>query len=95
MTTENGLKRTGTQPACVAGDGHLRPELSRELPPGLSFVSGLNVIAHATKGFYARDGNPIMSLMVKDGIHALATRLRGIRNEPPSLEARSGCLYGA
>jgi maleylacetate reductase len=52
------------------------------LPPGLSFVSGLNAIAHAAEGLYAHDGNPVMSLMAEDGIRALATRLRGIENEP-------------
>lgn len=71
------------------------PGLSRKLPPGLSFVSGLIVIAHAAEGLHAHDGNPIMSPIAEDGIRALATGLRGIKNEPQSLVARSGCLYGA
>jgi alcohol dehydrogenase class IV len=70
-------------------------QLSRELPPGLSFVSGVNVIAHAAERLYANDGNPIISLMAEDRIRALATGLRGVKNEPQSLVARSGCLYGA
>jgi maleylacetate reductase len=80
--TENNLKGMGRDlrelPKTVIYD----PKLSRELPPGLSFVSGLNAIAHAAEGLYAHDGNPVMSLMAEDGIRALATRLRGIENEP-------------
>ncbi|MFL9912330.1 iron-containing alcohol dehydrogenase [Paraburkholderia sp. RL17-337-BIB-A] len=80
--TEDDLKGMGRDlrelPKTVIYD----PELSRELPPGLSFVSGLNAIAHAAEGLYAHDGNPVMSLMAEDGIRALATRLRGIENEP-------------
>jgi maleylacetate reductase len=69
--------------------------LSLHLPPGLSFVSGLNAIAHAAEGLYARDGNPVMSLMAEDGIRALAAGLRGIKYDPHNLSARSDCLYGA
>jgi alcohol dehydrogenase class IV len=93
--TEDDLKGMGRDlrelPKTVIYD----PELSRELPPGLSFVSGLNAIAHAAEGSYAHDGNPVMSLMAEDGIRALATRLRGIENEPQSLLARSDCFCGA
>lgn len=95
MATEDGLKRTGRDLHVLPKTVIYDPELSRELPPGLSFVSGLNAIAHAAEGLYAHDGNPIMSLMAEDGIRALATGLRGIKNEPQSLVARSGCLYGA
>ena len=62
-------RRSSTTPGC-------------HVPPGLSFVSGLNVIAHAAEGLYAHGGNPIISLMAEDGIRALATGLRGIKNEP-------------
>ncbi len=43
-------ERYGTQPACVAEDAYPRPGLSRELPPDLSFVSGLDATAHAAEG---------------------------------------------
>ncbi|MGF6602710.1 alcohol dehydrogenase class IV [Paraburkholderia sp. GAS448] len=95
MATGDGLNRTGRDLHVLPKTVIYHPELSRELPPGLSFVSGVNVIAHAAERLYANDGNPIMSLMAEDRIRALATGLRGVKNEPQSLVARSGCLYGA
>jgi maleylacetate reductase len=93
--TEDGLKRTGRDPRVLPKTVIYDPMLSMNLPLALSFVSGLNAIAHAAEGLYARDGNPVMSLMAEDGIRALAAGLRGIKNEPESLSARSDCLYGA
>jgi hypothetical protein len=43
-------ERYGTRPACVAEDAYPRPGLSRELPPDLPFVSGLDATAHAAEG---------------------------------------------
>uniref|UniRef100_UPI0038BBC4EA iron-containing alcohol dehydrogenase n=1 Tax=Paraburkholderia TaxID=1822464 RepID=UPI0038BBC4EA len=58
------------------------PKLSCELPPGLSFVSGHNAIAHAAEVLYAHDSNPVMSLMAEDGIRALATDCAASRTSP-------------
>jgi maleylacetate reductase len=93
--TEDGLKRTGRDPRVLPKTVIYDPMLSLNLPLALSFVSGLNAIAHAAEGLYARDGNPVMSLMAEDGIRALAAGLRGIKNDPQSLSARGDCLYGA
>ncbi|WP_250476080.1 maleylacetate reductase [Caballeronia sp. GAFFF1] len=93
--TEDGLKRTGRDARVLPKTVIYDPMLSSSLPLGLSFVSGLNAIAHAAEGLYARDGNPVMSLMAEDGIRALATGLRGLKTDPQNLSARSDCLYGA
>ncbi|VXC14548.1 Maleylacetate reductase [Burkholderia sp. 8Y] len=93
--TEDGLKRTGRDARVLPKTVIYDPMLSSSLPLGLSFVSGLNAIAHAAEGLYARDGNPVMSLMAEDGIRALATGLRGLKKDPQNLSARSDCLYGA
>jgi maleylacetate reductase len=93
--TEEGLKRTGRDLRVLPRTVLYDPELSRSLPLELSFVSGLNAIAHAAEGLYARDGNPVMSLMAEDGIRALAAGMRGLKLDPDSLPARSDCLYGA
>jgi maleylacetate reductase len=71
------------------------PELTTGLPVGLSVVSGINAIAHAAEGLYARDGNPIMSMMAEEGIRALAAGLRRLVQNPRDIDARSDCLYGA
>jgi maleylacetate reductase len=93
--TENGLKKTGRDPKVLPKTVLYDPELTVGLPVHLSLVSGLNAIAHAAEGLYAKDGNPVMSLMAEEGIHALAKGLRGVKQSARDKAARSDCLYGA
>ncbi len=93
--TEAGLKKTGRDPRVLPRTVLYDPELSIDLPVGMSVVSGMNAIAHAAEGLYARDGNPVMSLMAEEGIRAIAQGLRGLVASPSDIDARSDCLYGA
>lgn len=93
--TENGMKKTGRNARVLPRTVLYDPELSRRLPVPMSVVSGINAIAHAAEGLYAKDGNPVMSLMAQEGIRALAEGLRGILSAPSDMKARSACLYGA
>ncbi len=93
--TEAGLKKTGRDLRVLPRTVLYDPELSVGLPVGMSVVSGMNAIAHAAEGLYARDGNPVMSLMAEEGIRAIAQGLRGIVHTPSDIDARSDCLYGA
>ena len=93
--TEGGLKQTGRDLKVLPKTVLYDPELSAGLPDHLSFVSGLNAIAHAAEGLYAKDGNPVMSLMAEEGIRALANGLRGLKKSSRDNTARSECLYGA
>jgi alcohol dehydrogenase class IV len=70
-------------------------DLTLTLPASMSATSGLNAIAHAVEGLYARDGNPIISLMAEDGVRALAHALPRIVDIPADTDARSDALYGA
>jgi maleylacetate reductase len=70
-------------------------DLTLTLPPALSATSGMNAIAHAVEALYAKDKNPIISLMASEGIAALARALPRIVKQPNELEARSDALYGA
>jgi alcohol dehydrogenase class IV len=83
-------------------DAKIRPEtviydvdLTLGLPVGLSINSALNAMAHAVEGLYARDGNPVLSLMSEEGIRALGAALPGIAKNPRDAGARSDALYGA
>jgi maleylacetate reductase len=93
--TENGLKKTGRDARVIPKTVLYDPELTMGLPVALSVVSGLNAIAHAAEGLYAKDGNPVMSLMAEEGIRALANGLRGVKKNTKDKTARSECLYGA
>ena len=93
--TAEGEKKTGRDLKVLPRTVLYDPELSVGLPVGLSIVSGINAIAHAAEGLYARDGNPVMSLMAEEGIRALAGGLRGVEADAGNIDARSDCLYGA
>lgn len=93
--TEAGAKKTGRDLRVLPKTVIYDPDLSLGLPFGMSVVSGINAIAHAAEGLYARDGNPIMSLMAEEGIRALALGLKGIARDASDIGSRSDCLYGA
>ena len=93
--TENGVKTTvrdaAIQPEVVIYD----PELTLGLPVATSVASGLNAMAHAVEGLYARDRNPVASLMAVEGLRALKDALPRIVASPRDLAARSDALCGA
>jgi alcohol dehydrogenase class IV len=93
--TKGGLKTTERTlrvlPEVVLYD----VELTVSLPPLLSATSGLNSIAHAVEGLYARDGNPIVSLWAEEGVRALASALPAVIDRSDDIAARSDALYGA
>jgi maleylacetate reductase len=93
--TENGLKRTGKDVRVLPRSVIYDPDLTMTLPVGMSLVSGMNAIAHAAEGLYARDGNPVMSLMAQEGISALAQAMPALFLSPDDKDARARCLYGA
>jgi len=93
--TEAGLKKTGQNARVLPRTVIYDPELTVDLPVGISVTSAINAIAHAAEGLYAEDGNPIMDLAAEEGIRALAGSLGAIRTDPRDLEARGEALYGA
>lgn len=93
--TEGGLKKTGKDARVLPRTVIYDPELTLSLPVPLSITSGMNAIAHAAEGLYARDGNPILALMAEEGIRALATALPAIRRDAADVAARGSALYGA
>jgi len=87
-TTQRSLK---VLPEVVVYD----VDLTLTLPPRLSATSGLNAVAHAAEALYAKDRNPVISLLAEEGIAALARALPAIVADPSDREARSDALYGA
>ncbi|WP_337269422.1 maleylacetate reductase [Oryzifoliimicrobium ureilyticus] len=93
--TENGRKVTKS-------DARILPEvivydvdLTLTLPVSMSVTSGLNALAHAVEALYARETNPIISLLAEQGIAAFAQALPSIAKDPGDRQARTKGLYGA
>jgi maleylacetate reductase len=93
--TEKGLKKTGRDPRVLPKTVLYDPSLTVTMPAMLSATSGMNSIAHCVEALYAKDANPIISMMAEEGIRALAKSLPVVVKEPSNLEARSNALYGA
>lgn len=93
--TEGGRKRTQVDPKMLPKTVIYDPELTLGLPPETSAASGINAIAHCVEALYAKEANPIVSLMAEEGIRALAASLPLIVRNPNDREARGEALYGA
>ncbi|EMR64947.1 putative maleylacetate reductase protein [Eutypa lata UCREL1] len=92
--TSDGLKVTRSDPRILPGTVIYDVDLTLSLPPGLTSTSGVNAIAHAVEALYARNGNPIINLLAKEGIRALSLALPDLTKDPQSPNARSSALYG-
>ncbi len=93
--TRDGQKVTQSSPRILPEVVIYDVDLTMTLPAALSATSGINAIAHAVEALYARDRNPIISLMALEGIAKLAAALPAIVDDPLDRAARSDALYGA
>ncbi len=93
--TEGGRKTTQRGAAILPEVVIYDVDLTLGLPKGMSATSGMNAIAHAVEALYAKDRNPIISLMAEDGILALGRALPVIMDDPRNGDARADALYGA
>ncbi len=93
--TDGGIKRTGRDARVLPRTVIYDPELSRDLPVGISVTSGMNAMAHAVEALYASDSTPMTDLMAEEGLRALSGALPVLRQRPRDETARSDALYGA
>jgi maleylacetate reductase len=93
--TEAGRKTTVSDAKILPEVVIYDPELTYDLPAGMTVTSALNAMAHAAEALYARDRNPISSLMAGEGLRALIAALPVLRETPADPEGRAGALYGA
>lgn len=93
--SDAGIKKTGRDWRVMPRGVIYDPELTLTLPQAISMTSGMNAIAHAAEALYARDGNPVYSLMAEEGIRALASALPRLKLDVTDVDARSDALYGA
>ncbi|MBN8997057.1 MAG: maleylacetate reductase [Rhizobiales bacterium] len=93
--TAAGRKTTQRTPKVLPEVVLYDVELTLTLPVALSVTSGLNAIAHAVEARYARERNPLISLLALEAVRALSFGLERIVTAPRDRLARSDALYGA
>jgi alcohol dehydrogenase class IV len=71
------------------------PELVVTMPPALAGTSGMNAMAHSVEALYAKDANPVISLMAGESIRALGSALPHVVGPSPDIEAWTEAFYGA
>ena len=93
--TEDGVKTTQRTPKVLPEVVIYDVDLTLGLPAAIAATSGMNAMAHAVEALYAKDRNPVTSLMAEEGIRSLAQALPGIADDPQDRAARWDALYGA
>merc|ERR1712000_484334 len=73
--TQEGRKTTRSDPKILPGTVIYDVNLTMTLPVALSATSGVNAIAHAVEALYAKNKNPIISLLALEGTMALHHKL--------------------
>jgi maleylacetate reductase len=93
--TVDGVKTTQSSPKILPESVIYDVNLTLSMPPRFSVLSGFNAMAHALEALYARDRNPIVTLMAQEAIAKLAVALPEVSARPNDAGARTDALYGA
>ncbi|MGR9202283.1 maleylacetate reductase [Rhizobium leguminosarum] len=93
--TKDGNKVTQSSPKILPEVVIYDVDLTMTLPAAMSGTSGMNAIAHAVEALYAKEANPIVTMMALEAIGALYEALPIIADDPGNRDARAKALYGA
>jgi maleylacetate reductase len=93
--TEHGVKTTGRDLRVLPRTVIYDPQLLGSLPARMACTSGVNAIAHAAEALYAKDANPVVSLMAEQSIRALGRSLPRLAHNAAEGDAIADALYGA
>lgn len=93
--TEHGVKTTRSGQEILPEVVIYDPSLTDTLPEALTVTSGLNAMAHALEGLYARDGSPLFAVLAREGLRAFREALPALHRDPSDQHARDTALYGA
>lgn len=88
-------KKTINDPALRPATILYDPAMVSSLPSALVVTSAVNAIAHAAEGLYARNRNPVSSMMAVEGMRAVADAVPKILADRADLEAWALAQYGA
>ena len=81
--TSDGVKTTQSSPKILPEAVIYDVNLTLSMPPRFSVLSGLNAMAHAIEALYARDSNPVISLLAQEAIAKLAVALPEVSTGAP------------
>lgn len=93
--TRDGVKTTQSSPRILPETVIYDVDLTRTLPAEFAVTSGINAIAHAVEALYAREANPVVSLMAEEGIRLFAGALPRLSAGEDDDDARDDALRGA
>jgi maleylacetate reductase len=93
--TEAGRKTTIASPKILPETVIYDPDLTITMPGVIAGPSGMNAIAHSVEALYAKDRNPITSMMAEESIRALGSALPRIIANAADTETHAEALYGA
>ena len=93
--TEFGRKTTITDPRVQPEVIIYDPELLVSLPVSMTMASALNAMAHAAEALYARNRNPVSSILAIEGMRAFVSGLPRVAAATEDVDARAETLYGA
>jgi maleylacetate reductase len=93
--TEGEMKRTGRDPRVKPSTVIYDVDLTVRLPPDVTAGSTMNALAHCVEALYAKERNPIVSLLAVEGIGALRSGSLTVSRDPADVDGRSELLYGA
>jgi maleylacetate reductase len=71
------------------------PEVTLELPPGLTASTAMNALAHCVEACYARDVNPLVPPVALEGVRRIVRSLPLCIANGRNLDAREDLLTGA
>lgn len=93
--THDRVKKTKKDPSIRPSVVIYDPDLTHSLDIRTAAASGMNAIAHGVEALYAPDGNPVVTLMAREGVGSMFMALEKIVADPSDASARQRAFYGA
>ena len=88
-------KVTVSDPTIVPRLVFYDPQLTLDLPPGLTASTGINALAHCIEALYSKTRNPFSSTAAAEGIRHIHAALLRCYQDGTNLGARTEMLLGA
>ncbi len=93
--TSEQHKQTGNSISVLPRSVIYDPELTLDMPAGITGPSAFNALAHAVEALYAPGNTPVTTVYALQGARAIHRSLARVVAAPRDLEARGELLYGA